>query len=434
MERKQSRGPIKDLERSNVDELRDGLNLLAGQKILESLRVIAPLSSIDEEKELDYGEVLAGKADELTERFNFDWSEITEFSKEDIVSNTAHISEVLQIKSDFFDDPARNLMLFGLVEVGRGGVIQEQHVVSLRKLLQGYSERVVDNLNEDKERNLREEAWLESYTNSKLTEELEKIFYQTEFLSEIRQELNVTQGTEEPFELRVIEVDAAAEKDYAETVSSDSNDQVPEAYNFVQDGKKTLVIRSSQMENLKKFVNDPGSLTDDEQRSLAYIKHEYVHTQKSLLLDSNNEVGIAMEEYRAERTSGSQGGYGNIKDLMTFVILSTDFNAYEAREESYKNPESPTADFMSRIAMGVDLRTMTNLMTMSQPEYDVGFDGSLNSAIVEHIVAKYGEEKYKEYVASIKDKFRSIKFSEIVGGFHKNHALARIIKEVENAV
>jgi hypothetical protein len=305
----------------------------------------------------------------------------------------------------------------------------------LRDVVGAYSDKIKNTEDDDVERSEREEAWLSSVENPQLSGELRDIFNNTDFLSEVRTSLSVTAETEDRFGLKVIELGEAGEADYAENVARDAEATVPEAYmHIASDGRRTLVIRSSQLESIKKSIADPENLDDNEQHEVAYVRHEYVHSQKSILLGKDHETGLAMEELRAERLSGNKGGYGNIKDLMNFVNISAHFDWYEATELSAKNPESSTAEFMSRLANGVDLETMTNLMVMTQPSYE-GFDESINTEVVEHISKKYGVERYKEFIVSSVKRFKEIgaSYSGIISGINKNKALGQIIKEVEEA-
>jgi hypothetical protein len=394
-------------------------------------------TKLDRRHEVNYAELLAGKADELTTKFDLDWSKVTAFPKETLVKSTEHLADTLKIKSEFFDNPANSLMLFGLAESGLRGDTNPQYARILRELVKGYSDRLPATA-EDPDRGPREQTWLDSVENPELTAELQKIFYQTDFLAEVKQELNITApDTEDPFTLKVIKSTAAEERSYIENVSRDPEETLPPAYVFSDDdGHKTLVVRDSQLANLQNFLaNSADELPYETRRDVAYIKHEYIHTQKSLLLGKDSDVGLALEEYRAERLSGNMGGYNNVKDIVNFIVATSDFNFYQARLDAFKNPNFSTAALMSKIATALDLTTMTNLMSMTQPSYE-GFDQSLNTAIVEHITAKYDTAKYQEYlVPLIKDlKDKGIKYSGFVGSLHQNQALSEIIKTVEDTL
>lgn len=94
----------------------------------------------------------------------------------------------------------------------------------------------------------------------------------------------------------------------------------PPAWVVMINGRKTLCMPSPLVEKIlnPEVINEEtvyGGFDRHQEDIMAFLEHEYTHTQGSHNCENDTCVGIILEELRAEEYSGNKHGYGDIKSF-----------------------------------------------------------------------------------------------------------------------
>lgn len=92
------------------------------------------------------------------------------------------------------------------------------------------------------------------------------------------------------------------------------------------------------------FVLSSSAITE------AYFIHEYSHTQRPL---SRGDLGLLLEERKAEEVSGNKGAYFDVKQFFIYLNVATGYDALTAIQANPSNPEALYADLYKNL--GVEL-------------------------------------------------------------------------------
>jgi hypothetical protein len=197
--------------------------------------------------------------------------------------------------------------------------------------------------------------------NEKSTAEQTKIREQAKLAQDIYQE---NQNAAKPYE--------AADKEYTERFGEQLG-PLPLAYvNKKKDGTNELVLRAEEADMLLNyFVNQQPIqkgvrlAAADIERSLAIARHEYGHTQKSLSIGQHNQLGLVVEERKAEYVSGDKQGYQDVKNYLQDLTMATGIDVLGVLDAALKQTD-PLATLVASSANKIGLRD-TLMMMVAKP-------------------------------------------------------------------
>jgi hypothetical protein len=246
-----------------------------------------------------------------------------------------------------------------------------------------------------------EQAVYERYTNQEVSRELTEAIQSGGLIDEVKEKMGITKESEAPFEIHVLNImdahangavgmlpsrpdilkddsipetdpekrkavedhayTAAAYKKYIDDLSANSTrfieetgdvEAPPPAWVARINGTNLLCLPLPYAEKVlyKDEKRSDGYMEESYERDLAFLKHEYVHTQNVVMSDRNSFFGMGLEELRAEYFSGEKQGYYDIKRHFTYTGKAAGFNP-RSIFETYgpEHPYSP-ADFYAQLA------------------------------------------------------------------------------------
>lgn len=88
------------------------------------------------------------------------------------------------------------------------------------------------------------------------------------------------------------------------------------------------------------FVLSSNAITE------AYFIHEYSHTQRPL---SRGNLGLLVEERKAEEVSGNKGAYFDVKQFFIYLNVATGYDALTAIQANPSKPEALYADMYKNL-------------------------------------------------------------------------------------
>lgn len=309
----------------------------------------------------------------------------------------------------------------------------------------------------------------DKYTNHDLTVQLQKKI-NAGFLDDTKQALGINDENEDPYELRVLDIDPDGASSYGITANKEDlergdfeeHDRIKAQQKLWEDNavsmKKELewqhmpyawVSRSSTGENPVLCINAPLAMKmidpnitkntkyyEDEDliRDTAPLRHEYVHTQGGLDIDGHGFIGINFEELRAEEFSGDKLGYGDIKAFFTDLKM---LSGVDVREYMHTQEKGGTSeDVYQEIANHFGLSMTLEIMLASPEPYSAqspvlksaldhlgGYDGIMGR-IKDNEVALGNEEEMKMRVKARADKLKAMNLDwESVSGHFRSRGL-----------
>jgi hypothetical protein len=108
---------------------------------------------------------------------------------------------------------------------------------------------------------------------------------------------------------------------------------------------------------------------DSLERLLAYTRHEYAHTQKDLTRGEHTQLGLILEERKAELVSGDKQGYVDVKLFLRDMEMVTDHKILNTLEESLQEDDS-LAHFLARSTHDIGLRDTLMFMIAKPIPYE----------------------------------------------------------------
>lgn len=276
---------------------------------------------------------------------------------------------------------------------------------------------------------------LDKYTSKELTDGLNQVIEQDGLLDAVRDRLQVTPETEDPFEVRVLSVsesedvnhffanpewptteqweadpvqarrmseEAAALQDAADEwrrglverrasfLSESGHDSIGPAFVERLNGKTYLCIAGDTAERIidKAATQERAESYEDREYEgdIAFLEHEYTHTQGRLNLE--NYTGIALEELRAEHFSGNKQGYTDIKFFAQDVAMITGFNV---RARMLELPKGGTPeDIYSEIASEFGLDNLSRLLSVLPDVYAQNHSNQFQRGAMEYVGGREG--------------------------------------------
>lgn len=292
------------------------------------------------------------------------------------------------------------------------------------------------------------EQILKKYTSPELTTALQEKIDSTDLLTNIKSKLGITEENEDPYELVVLSVsssdtsifgfdsnveypddklwktdrelalqqyeDATNAADLARNWEADliantekfaheyGQDVVPPAFIDKLEGTTYLCLSADTAERIA-YSEDRSNRSkyyseDDFKRDVAFLRHEYVHTQGGLL--SENLIGITLEERRAELFSGDHHGYQDVKHFLQDIRLVTGYDIVGQIEARTKG--GAMEDVLADIAQNIGLSEVvkiaasfpknyveqqSNQILKSAAKYTGGYNG-----VVEHLAKRVQSE------------------------------------------
>jgi hypothetical protein len=164
-----------------------------------------------------------------------------------------------------------------------------------------------------------------------------------------------------------------AQREYDERFGAETGN-LPPAWVDIDSktGQKTLFIRGTDafaLLNQKEAGNFDDETADAARDAVAYVRHEFGRTQKSLLRGDRSQLGLIVEERKAEYISGDKHGYNDVKFLFDDLGAVTDSDLEGVLAESIKQ-EDPLTAFLSESSKTVGLRNTLLLMVNKPLPYD----------------------------------------------------------------
>ena len=114
-----------------------------------------------------------------------------------------------------------------------------------------------------------------------------------------------------------------------------------------------------------KHENSEGDL----ERHYAFVRHEYAHTQKQMTVGKHVQLGLILEERKAEAVSDDKHGYNDIKYLTTDLSFATGVNVLTMLEDSL-TADDALSTFIAQSSNAIGLRNTLLLMASKPLPYD----------------------------------------------------------------
>ncbi|QQS19333.1 hypothetical protein IPL85_03525 [Candidatus Saccharibacteria bacterium] len=143
-----------------------------------------------------------------------------------------------------------------------------------------------------------------------------------------------------------------------------NEDKIPQVY-----------LRAPQALAIIKYFNNEqfpeGSLERrDVEDIFAIVRHEYGHTQKNMTFGVHNQLGLMVEERKAEYISGDKQGYQDVKNLFTDLSFATGVSVTkDILADALKQGDSLSA-FLAPAAQKIGMRNAMLLMALKPLPYE----------------------------------------------------------------
>lgn len=136
-----------------------------------------------------------------------------------------------------------------------------------------------------------------------------------------------------------------------------------------------LFLRAPQaLAVLKYFKGEPMPPDEYDAKSIedifAIVRHEYAHTQKQLVFGPHHQLGLNVEERKAEFVSGDRQGYQDIKFLFNDLSLATGTKLTQDFLASALKEDDALSSFLAKTAQGVGMRNAMLLMALKPLPYE----------------------------------------------------------------
>lgn len=146
-----------------------------------------------------------------------------------------------------------------------------------------------------------------------------------------------------------------------------------------QNGKIQMFLRAPHAMALRRyFKNEVLPSDENAARNIgdifATIRHEFGHTQKNMTIGPHVQLGLILEERKAEFVSGDQLGYQDIKGMMSDLSLATDTRLLTDVLASSLKDEDPVSSFAAHAANKIGLRNVLLLMALKPLPYERSLD------------------------------------------------------------
>lgn len=338
--------------------------------------------------------------------------------RERLEEKSKELIDVFELDERFFANPVKSLLFASianrLVATPEEDYRTQEAMCETLLLIAGpdgpdggelYNRQFVDHQNE------RLMTIYDQFTNHEISRDLEEAI-KSGLLDGVKSRLGVSKESEEPYEVRVMNItsnetmyiatdgivpsidwdsmdddrileEARADREqyrgYVDGLRSRGDEfqkltgdkSFPIAWVEIIDGKKILCMQLPTAEKII-YKDQPRSkdYSDEEyERDLALLEHEYVHTQQSLLQNDHPDVGLGLEELRAEFYSGNKHGYIDVKRHFMYLSAITGIKLDNLFNEKSHNGSFNPADFYIGIAKQGGLDYMLDLALVLPSAY-----------------------------------------------------------------
>lgn len=178
-----------------------------------------------------------------------------------------------------------------------------------------------------------------------------------------------------------------------ETRFGEEYGEMLEAAVRISGDSKELTLRAPQAMALVKYFGEGSTLPDnpdvknDIELIAAIARHEYGHTQKQFTIGAHNQIGLLMEERKAEFVSGDKQGYQDIKYLFQDLSMATGADVVTLLADSLKEPDV-LSSFAARSAAAVGLRNTLLLFALKPLPYEKNPTHAKQFADLSHLVGE----------------------------------------------
>lgn len=347
--------------------------------------------------------------------------------REAIESASAEIISQCGIQPSLFENPARSVVFTGIASrwaentQQTGDEARREHgflMDTLTLLAYEHSDMLGAFTSELEDKPMpvdRKLAVYDKYTDPRLSAEITQAI-DSGLLDDVKQRMGITADNEDPYEVRVLSIDSNGDTAYGLSapdyqmpvdVTPENRDEWLKdfqeqqlVHKQVQDykegleqraktfaaelggelfapgwvtrvGDKTLLCITMPLAEkiLDKSLTEHSTMYDDDEhaRDIAFLKHEYVHTQGRLDVDKHGVLGINLEERRAEHFSGDKHGYTDVKSLLKDVKIASGLDVLDMYD---KRPKGGSAEEVyADVAQQIGLANMVELLVAAPRNY-----------------------------------------------------------------
>ncbi len=139
-------------------------------------------------------------------------------------------------------------------------------------------------------------------------------------------------------------------------------------------------------------------------REAAVIRHEYVHSQKIMTRGVHSQLGLSVEERRAELLSGDKQGYQTEKNFFLDMTYVTNYNMMRRLEEASQT-ENPYASFMAKVSGTVGMREALLMMAATPPVYEKNKEMSKNFVSLDYLKQEGDKTVYDAIIGQELSRF-----------------------------
>ncbi|MFV0484818.1 MAG: hypothetical protein ACK5MU_01120 [Candidatus Saccharimonadales bacterium] len=311
------------------------------------------------------------------------------------------------------------------------------------------------------------------FLDARVDEELSAGVYEAmkgEYLADVREKLGVTTETEQPFDVKVVKfveypfmlknMGVFGEEMEFPALTADGEDpevaeqrkkarewngRVQEALTPYTDAKKEYAEKFEP--ELGKFVaflrSDTNTIymsavhayailgeetmdgfgergtvksESDMAKEAAVIRHEYVHSQKIMVRGAHSQLGLSVEERRAELLSGDKQGYQDEKNFFLDMTFATNYNMMRRLEEASQT-DNPYASFVTKVSESIGMRSALLMMAATPPAYEKNKEMSPNFVSLDYLKQDGDESAYDAIVGSELERFGDDGMKELVENY-----------------
>lgn len=389
----------------------------------------------------------------------------------EVTKTAAMIAEDIGLQADYFKRPANTILMAGIASVWLQNQAKSESaphnpkladeramLVDVALMAAGRQSAFVNELaaggHKEAKRYVQEgdpesaaakaESYLETINDPEMAERVRDLLAvegEGSVLYRQRQGLGVTAETEDPFEVKVLQLGAKWDlinagvlpkpewpkdiKDHAayQAASAKANatlqeqEEKYEVYRRNQEqydeqfgeemgdlapafvnrsgNKTTLYIKAATAAKLLLIAKEGPNfdeVKDQDDYSItepvATVRHEYVHTQKNLAMGERMQLGLVLEERKAEYISHDKLGYQDVKFFLNDLGMAQGIDFNEHLEAALQHPDALSA-LMAWSATNLGLRNTLLLMAGKPLPYDrspesAGRFASLKSLVHNH--------------------------------------------------
>ena len=393
------------------------------------------------------------------ESLSIEIPEIAE-SKSIITKGAKDLSEKFGLHPEMFDDEIHSLLFMAISERnGRLGEIdtdnqdlekyaaEKEFIFNAMALIASknsnlYPEYANSITPESPIGDEEEKLIFDKYTNEKVSTEFEKAINDG-LLNDVKRRMGISAENETPYVIRVLNIASdvslagmrpeitpdldALPKDnplwaeyykkndayceYANTLKTNAEnfklekqdkDDVPVAWKTIIDGVNNLIL---PLPFAEKILNHQEHGEDSQFDSdMSILEHEYTHTQGGLLSKDDSLIGIAAEEFRAEKFSKGQNGFQDVKHAMMILNVIGIFDLDQTLEDEVKG--GTLEDIVKKMVPYVGLQRTLEFCLTPPAAYAERTGTPLLSDVAEYLGGFNGfiERIYKDTIDSPKSE------------------------------